>query len=887
MIRSALASLAAVMLALVAAAAPLPRATRPHDTASRAMPGPGRSGAIERACGTGGGGAGDLIQAHLARAEVAAQATTHSFDHDHVAVLEDDGTFFYTTKGGNVIADPTAIALAFYRTHGDDYDALAIYLSSGLTTFLGSPTALAASFPLRNSVLGIGMDTFDLGSGFGSAARLEDITSMNGLQRYPDDPWFTSDADSFTTLDFLGHEFGHRWLAYIFVDSAGTRSNALLGRDEQHWSFFADVDGSIMEGSDWNEVAPDSFRTVGVTGGYGRIDQYLMGLRRDADVGSFFTLGAPSAFDPAGSYDRTSDPFVGLGCRAQRNDWSIANIQAWNGPRVPDADHAPHAFRVGVILVTPAGQDATPQDLAKADSIAVGFERYFPMTTSGLGTMRTDLTSHLGRIVIAHIPLGDTEQGAARPIGARVTVAQGSAPMHVDPSSVAVWFRSPPVGPFTAIPMSQAAADSFAATLPALPNGATAQYYIAAGSDTGGVTATLPAAGAAAPFVYHVGPDTIPPVIRHVPVTRQGAMRLPQTLVARVTDNLGLDSVWVEASIDGGAPFTVAAATAGRDSFAASLGGGVAAGHAIAYRFAARDRATAHNIGYSNAAFDTLRVQQDWTDEFENGDDGFTHQLYWFSYRDAWHLSQRESSPGGGTAWVCGRDDTLGYPPHLDANLYTPVITGITPGTTLQFDHQYQLEQADASHAWDGARLEISVNGGAWQVLNPNAGYTHQFIVNSNPFQAGTPCWSGGSGGWRTDVADLSAYAPGPVRVRFRMLADDLIGFRGWTVDRIRLIYGGSTGVPATAGTLQLSRPWPNPARDGIHLAGALPRPARVEWALYDLAGRRVATLWQGHLPAGAFGIQGAAPHARAGLYFARFEADGAVLGTERIALVR
>jgi hypothetical protein len=868
-----------IMLAVPAAAAPPPHVA-PHP--ARFQP----EVRIGRVCGAGLQDAGALLQAHLARAASAVQPTTFSIDHDHVAVLEDDGTFFYTNKGGGVIADPTAIAQAFYRTHGDDYDHLAIYLASGLTTYLGSPTALAASFPLRNATLGIGLSAFDVGAGFGSPARLEDILSMNGLHRYLDDPWATTDADSFTALDFLGHEFGHRWLAYIFIDSAGFASNALLGRDEQHWSFFADVDGSIMEGSDWAQVAPDSFRTVGVTTGYGRLDQYLMGLRPATAIDSFFTLDAPTAFDPAGAYDRTTDPFVGLGCRAQPNRWTIDNVVAENGPRVPDAASAPHAFRCAVILVTPHGSDATAHDLAKADSIARGFERYFPVATSGLGTVRTDLDSHPGTVCFSHAPLPDIETSAPRTVAARVFVSQGSAPTALDPVSVRVFLRSPPPGPYTPIAMTEVAPDSFEATLPALPGGATAQYYLSA-ADTAGNTVTDPPGGAAAPFTYHVGADLTPPTVVHAPVPRQGAARMPQRLLARVTDNLGVDSVWVEASVDGAAPVGVAVSPAGRDSFAAPVGAGLAAGHWVAYRFVARDRAAAHNQGYSNPAFDTLRVQQDWTDEFENGDDGFTHALYWFSYRDAWHLSQRESSPPGGTAWVCGRDDSLPYPPHLDANLYTPAIAGITAGTRLQFDHRYDLEEQEGTGAWDGARLEISVNGGAWQVLTPVAGYDHEFLINDNPFQRGTPCWSGGSGGWRTDVADLSPYAPGPVRVRFRMLADDLVGYRGWTVDRIRLIYGGSSSVPVTAAPLELSAPWPNPARDAVHLSGALPHAGRLRWALYDVGGRSVGVLWQGAVRAGAFAITGAVPHVRAGLYFGRVEVDGRLTAAQRIAVVK
>src|SRR5439155_11082681 len=143
----------------------------------------------------------------------------------------------------------------------------------------------------------------------------------------------------------------------------------------------------------------------------------------------------------AGSYDRTTDPFVGLGCRAQPNWWTIDNVVAENGPRVPDAAHAPHAFRCAVILVAPKGSDATAHDLAKTDSIARGFERYFPLATSGLGTMRTDLDSHLGVVCFDHAPLADIETSTPRTVAARVFISQGSAPMALDASSVRVFYR--------------------------------------------------------------------------------------------------------------------------------------------------------------------------------------------------------------------------------------------------------------------------------------------------------------------------------------------------------------------------------------------------------------------------------------------------------------
>ncbi len=210
-------------------------------------------------------------------------------------------------------------------------------------------------------------------------------------------------------------------------------------------------------------------------------------------------------------------------------------------------------------------------------------------------------------------------------------------------------------------------------------------------------------------------------------------------------------------------------------------------------------------------------------------------------------------------------------------------------GTSLHFDHRYGLENRDDHFAWDGARLEISVSNGPWQVLTPAAGYSHVFYVNSNPFQRDTPCWSGVSSGWRRETVDLSPYAPGPVRIRFRMLADDFVGGLGWLVDRVRITYPGSTtSVSAGARPAAIGLPWPNPVRGALRQSVVLARPSRGEWAMFDLGGRRVATLWRGTIGAGGFELSATVPASLPdGLYFTRLALDGREERADRVAVIR
>lgn len=839
-------------------------------------------------CGTRVEATAELLEEHSARVQAEPLPTPHSTDAGEIAVLEDDGTFYYLDGGGNSLVDLASVTRAFYRTHGDDYDLLAVYLSSGLNAWLGSATALAAAYPIRNAIQGIGLDAFDLGAGFGSPGRLQTVMSMNGLHRYPADPDEDIGGDTFSTMDVFLHELGHRWLAYVRVDSAGASSATLLGRDYQHWSFFFDSDSSLMEGCNWSSPAPDSFRTDGVSRGFGALDLYLMGLRSKAATDSFFVVDSPTAFDPPGTYIPITSPFVGLGCRGQAHFYSIDDVEAENGPRVPDASAAPHTFRVGVLLLTTRGSDATPSDLAKLESIRSRMAPDFASGTFGFGSIDATLDSHAGRVCIAHTPLADTEDPLSpRPLGARITIAQAGIPIALDPTSVRAWWRGPGGGPFSPIPLSAAGTDSFAGALPPLPPGGAAEYYLEASSDSAGIVGLDPPAGPLGPHAYFVGPDDTPPVIAHARIGAQAAARLPQTVLARVTDNLERDSVWIERSVDGGPTTSLATATAGRDSFAASLGAGLVAGQRIAYRFVARDRAAIPNLAFSNPAFDTLVVGTDWRHEFENGADGFTHLPQWYSFRDAWHLSTQDASPGGGTSWKCGATDSAYYAPHLDAYLATPTITGIVPGTTLRFDHRYDAEASSGNYAWDGLRIEIQQGAGAWLLLTPIGGYSHQFRSNLNPFQ-GTPCWSGNSGGWKSVAADLTPYGPGPVRVRFRMLTDNWQGGEGWFIDHVAVTFGSAPlDVPQTRGPIAFGIPWPNPSHGVLQLELSSERTTPVEWSLYDIAGRRVAVLWKGAFAAGSRELRVTLPKLAGGLYFSQVTLGGRERATHRVAVLR
>jgi hypothetical protein len=95
------------------------------------------------------------------------------------------------------------------------------------------------------------------------------------------------------------------------------------------------------------------------------------------------------------------------------------------------------------------------------------------------------------------------------------------------------------------------------------------------------------------------------------------------------------------------------------------------------------------------------------------------------------------------------------------------------------------IEQYSSTSAWDGALVEISLNGGGFTQLTPIGGYTHT-SNGYNSWPSGTPCWSGAFG-WTEIICDLSAYADNNVQIRFRFSSDIYLAYEGWYIDDVEI----------------------------------------------------------------------------------------------------
>jgi hypothetical protein len=299
-----------------------------------------------------------------------------------------EGAFAERFQRGRVI-DDVAVARAVYRELGDSYDALVLW--TNFTSDLDG--AFAYNAPVKNDVRGIGDEVFDDAQFWGSAGKLEGFLNMGDLSRYPRDPGdrVTGAASAPTVLGLLAHEVGHRWLARALVRHDGLAANALLGRQQSHWSFFVDTDASFLEGNDIVQDSQNGFRTVETVARYSRLDLYLMGLAPSSEVAPFFVVSGASASAFGEVLDAESAPAVGVPITGSRVDVAIEDVIQASGAREPAAGAAPTSFRHAWILLTRRDETPTSDQIAQILDARNAFLAFFQEQTLGRAQVRVDL----------------------------------------------------------------------------------------------------------------------------------------------------------------------------------------------------------------------------------------------------------------------------------------------------------------------------------------------------------------------------------------------------------------------------------------------------------------------------------------------------------------
>jgi hypothetical protein len=287
----------------------------------------------------------------------------------------------------------SAVARRFYASHSDDYDQLLMF--ANFTHAMGG--AFAYEVSPKNDVEGIGVETYDSARLFGSPSRLQSFVNLNRLSLYPSSPTTNiSGLGTNNTLDVIGQEAGHRWLAFTQFDNGSITSDELLGRDKAHWSFFLDSDASDMEGNNWQDNGNGTFTSNEATSRYSSLDQYAMGLRSAPETPDFFFVANPSLVN-CPVYDsevgeRSCPPQLGVTVSGQRQDVAVDEIIAAEGTRQPESGFSnvnPSTTWKQAFILLVKTSTAPSTDLTKIGNIRSAWVPYFKSAVSNLGTVDT------------------------------------------------------------------------------------------------------------------------------------------------------------------------------------------------------------------------------------------------------------------------------------------------------------------------------------------------------------------------------------------------------------------------------------------------------------------------------------------------------------------
>ena len=277
--------------------------------------------------------------------------------------------------------DLVAATQRFLQTYPDQFDNLVVFTDTKLLS-----DSFAYEVPVANAIAGINVPRFDNTRDFGSSGQLQSVCFMDSLAKYPDNPLQKFLGEN-STVSVMGQEVGHRWLAFFqFRDANGRRSDALLGRDDAHWSFFFDSDASVLEGNDIADLGNGSFRTVAAVERYSLLDQYAMGLVDQADVPPLFYVENPTDVTPA--RNAASGPRVGVTFSGTKRTLTIDDIIAVAGTRTPSAADSPRVYRQAFVYIASAGSSIDPAAIDKLDRIRVAWDQFFSRATDS--RMRAD-----------------------------------------------------------------------------------------------------------------------------------------------------------------------------------------------------------------------------------------------------------------------------------------------------------------------------------------------------------------------------------------------------------------------------------------------------------------------------------------------------------------
>lgn len=452
--------------------------------------------------------------------------------------------------------------------------------------------------------------------------------------------------------------------------------------------------------------------------------------------------------------------------------------------------------------------------------------------------------------VIAHTCLPNTENLNGPYIINCVITPTGS---DIDPSKTKLfWTKTADIT--DSILMTNTSGTNWSASIPGCGTSATYKYYFKT-TDLMNRTTVLPPDAPSGLFSFTASPDQTAPVIVHTQQGNTGQPMWPVNITAVVTDNIGVDSVWVEWYKN--TPSMIKKFrinTSGGNVYAGifnSANNEVIPGDSIFYKIKAVDISSSHNTGSlpSTGYFGFLITDQAFT--------SFCKDTY-----------------------VPIRDNQVSYD------------TLFIPQTGTIVDFNFKMESL--IHTYDGdITFSITSPTGIEVILSNQRGSGGDNFINTVFDDSASVAISSGTapftGSFRPE-SPLNVFNGLEIHGNWILKVNDQATSDTGRVERycLNIIYNAILAVNNNQVPVkyELGQNYPNPFNPVTKVKYSVPKQSFVLIKIYDILGREVKTLVNEMKSAGNYEIEFNASHFASGVYFYRME-SGEFTDVKKLVLLK
>ncbi len=479
---------------------------------------------------------------------------------------------------------------------------------------------------------------------------------------------------------------------------------------------------------------------------------------------------------------------------------------------------------------------------------------------------------------ISHTPLPNTENLSGPYAVNCVVTPSGSAIT----GTKLFWTRTTA---FDSLAMTNTSGNNWSSSIPGNGSTATYKYYIRTQDAMGRIT-YLPGGAPANYFTFTASTDNIKPVITHTALQDVPKVQWPATLSANVTDNIGVDSVWVrwyKNNTSTGIKHFKLNLTAGNNYTAAfnSLNGDVNYNDSIFYRIFARDFSSMHNtdsttlkkfkiINLVNACVGTGSTSSNypfttyWMD-------GRTQMLFTAAELNAAGAGANSSITKIGFNVITASNQIMsGFNVRFQHTTQTTLTGWVTSGWTTAFTGSYTVLGTGLQYI-DMTSPYFMYNGTSnllVEICYDNSSYTSYSTVNST--SAPSMTW-----GYYTDNTTGCTMTSGSSQSN-----------RPNTCFTMTTLVGTGNQTMVIPDKFELSQNYPNPFNPMTKINFALPKQGLVTLKIYDVLGREIKTLVNEVKQAGSYSVDFNGAEFSSGVYFYKLT-SGDFSDIKRMILVK